>query len=94
MAHTKAGGSTRNLRDSKSKRLGVKLHDGQTAKAGDILVRQRGTKVLPGTGVKKGRDDTLYAAKAGIVRFLTRKKVGFDGQARKAKVVEVQPQSK
>jgi len=89
MAHRKAGGSTRNLRDSKGRRLGVKRNDGQKVNAGEILIRQRGTKFLPGTNVRRGNDDTLYAAKAGVVKFLTRNKTRFDGKRRKAKVVEV-----
>ena len=63
MAHKKAGGSTHLGRDSISKRLGVKLYEGQFAKAGAILVRQRGTKIRPGKNVRKGKDDTLYAIK-------------------------------
>jgi len=89
MAHTKAGGSTKLGRDSKSKRLGVKRQDGQTVNAGEILVRQRGTKYLPGLNVGLGRDDTLYALKAGMVKFLSRKKTKFDGNRRKVKIVTV-----
>jgi len=89
MAHRKAGGSTRNLRDSKSKRLGVKLYGGQKVKAGEIIIRQRGTKFIPGLNVRRGSDDTLYAAKAGTVSFATKYKIRFDGKRRKAKVVEV-----
>ncbi len=89
MAHTKAGGSTRLGRDSESKRLGVKRQDGQKVKAGEVLIRQRGTKYLPGSNVKRGRDDTLYALKAGEVKFLSRKKVRFDGNSRKTKVIAV-----
>jgi len=63
MAHKKAGGSTNNGRDSVSKRLGVKRFGGQVVLAGNILVRQRGTKFHPGTNVKKGKDDTLFAKK-------------------------------
>ena len=69
MAHKKGMGSTRNGRDSKSKRLGAKRADGQFVLAGNILVRQRGTKIHPGIGVGKGSDDTLFALKSGIVRF-------------------------
>jgi len=71
MAHKKGGGSSRNGRDSKSKRLGVKRFAGQQVPAGSILVRQRGTKVHPGDGVGKGGDDTLFARTAGTVRFHT-----------------------
>ncbi|WP_430461658.1 50S ribosomal protein L27 [Thalassolituus sp. LLYu03] len=69
MAHKKAGGSTRNGRDSESKRLGVKLFGGQAAKAGNILVRQRGTRFHAGTNVKVGRDHTLFATADGVVTF-------------------------
>jgi large subunit ribosomal protein L27 len=69
MAHKKGGGSSRNGRDSKSKRLGVKEFAGQTVPAGSILVRQRGTKIHPGSGVGKGGDDTLFATAAGQVKF-------------------------
>jgi large subunit ribosomal protein L27 len=69
MAHKKSGGSTRNGRDSKSKRLGVKLHDGQTATTGSIILRQRGTRFHPGANVGVGRDYTLYALTDGVVRF-------------------------
>lgn len=89
MAHTKAGGSTRLGRDSISKRLGVKLHDGQTARTGNILVRQRGSKVWPGHNVKKGNDDTLYALKNGQVKFTTKVKMDFTGHKKLVKVVNV-----
>lgn len=69
MAHKKGMGSTKNGRDSASKRLGVKRADGQFVLAGNILVRQRGTKIHPGTNVGKGSDDTLFAKEDGIVRF-------------------------
>ena len=69
MSHKKAGGSTRNGRDSKSKRLGVKKYGGETVLAGNILVRQRGTKFHPGVNVGRGNDDTLFALEDGVVRF-------------------------
>ncbi len=69
MAHKKGVGSTRNGRDSESKRLGVKRFGGQVVKAGNILVRQRGTKFHPGFNVGKGRDDTLFALISGTVKF-------------------------
>ena len=72
MAHKKAGGSTRNGRDSVSKRLGVKRFGGQQVKAGSILVRQRGTHFHPGTNVGIGRDDTLFATSDGVVVFETK----------------------
>ena len=69
MAHKKGTGSTRNGRDSNSKRLGVKRYGGQEVTAGSILVRQRGTKVYPGNNVGRGSDDTLFATVDGIVTF-------------------------
>jgi large subunit ribosomal protein L27 len=69
MAHKKGGGSSRNGRDSESKRLGVKAFGGQQVTAGSIIVRQRGTKIHPGRGVGKGGDDTLFAMTEGVVRF-------------------------
>jgi len=69
MAHKKGMGSTKNGRDSESKRLGPKKADGQHVLAGNILVRQRGTKIHPGTNVGKGGDDTLYAKVDGVVKF-------------------------
>ena len=69
MAHKKAGGSSRNGRDSESKRLGVKRYGGQLVSAGSILVRQRGTKFHPGTNVGIGKDDTLFAKASGMVQF-------------------------
>ncbi len=69
MAHKKGVGSSRNGRDSESKRLGVKRADGQFVLAGNILVRQRGTKIHPGTNVGKGGDDTLFALESGVVKF-------------------------
>ena len=67
MSKTKAGGSTRNGRDSESKRLGTKVYDGQDISAGSIVVRQRGTKIHPGENVSKGGDDTLFAKVDGVV---------------------------
>ncbi|MHA7816905.1 MAG: 50S ribosomal protein L27 [Pseudohaliea sp.] len=72
MAHKKAGGSTRNGRDSESKRLGVKLFGGQAVKAGNILVRQRGTRFHAGENVRIGKDHTLFATTDGKVEFITR----------------------
>jgi len=69
MAHKKGTGSTRNGRDSNSKRLGVKTFGGETVSAGSILIRQRGTSFLPGLNVGKGKDDTLFALKDGTVTF-------------------------
>ncbi|HHH44431.1 MAG TPA: 50S ribosomal protein L27 [Gammaproteobacteria bacterium] len=72
MAHKKAGGSTRNGRDSESKRLGVKRYGGQEVLAGNIIVRQRGTHFHPGVNVGCGRDHTLFAKADGVVKFITR----------------------
>jgi len=69
MAHKKAGGSTRNGRDSESKRLGVKLFGGQVVQGGNIIIRQRGTKFHPGTNVGIGKDHTLFAKSEGVVKF-------------------------
>jgi len=77
MAHKKGGGSSRNGRDSQPKMLGVKIYAGQTVDAGAILVRQRGTKIAPGTGVGLGRDHTLFALVPGEVRY---ERVGKDGR--------------
>ncbi|KRP18252.1 MAG: 50S ribosomal protein L27 [Porticoccaceae bacterium] len=70
MAHKKAGGSTRNGRDSESKRLGVKVFGGQSINAGSIIVRQRGTKFHPGNNVGIGKDHTLFATAEGVVQFV------------------------
>ncbi len=89
MAHKKAGGSANNLRDSAGKRLGVKLSDGQFAKKGAIIIRQRGTKYHPGENVKKGKDDTLFANVAGFVKFTTKKLRKFNNQLKSTKIVNV-----
>ena len=72
MAHKKAGGSTRNGRDSEAKRLGVKIYGGQVVKAGNIIVRQRGTEFWAGENVGMGRDHTLFATSAGVVKFVVK----------------------
>ena len=77
MAHKKGGGSSRNGRDSKPKMLGVKIYGGQTVNAGQILVRQRGTRITPGMGVGLGRDHTLFATAPGLVHY---ERVGKDGR--------------
>ena len=76
MAHKKAGGSSRNGRDSQSKRLGVKRFGGQTVTGGTIIVRQRGTKFFPGLNVGRGKDDTLFAKADGVVQFQNRGRRG------------------
>lgn len=90
MAKTKATGSTKLGRDSASKRLGVKLFGGQKAKPGSIIIRQRGTKFLPGKNVKIGKDDTLYSVAEGLVKFSTKKIKRFDNKQRMAKIVNVE----
>ncbi|KKQ78204.1 MAG: 50S ribosomal protein L27 [Candidatus Zambryskibacteria bacterium RIFCSPLOWO2_01_FULL_39_39] len=79
MAHKKAAGTTKNGRDSNPKYLGVKLSDGSVAKLGSILVRQRGSQILPGSNVGMGRDYTLFALKDGKVKMASKRKVHFDG---------------
>ena len=92
MAHKKAGGSSDLGRDSRSKRLGVKISDGSVTKAGQIIVRQRGTKVHPGVNVKKGKDDTLYAAIDGIVKFSRKQKPNFHGALKNRTFANVEAQ--
>lgn len=89
MAHTKAKSTTKLGRDSKGRRLGVKKFGGQEIKPGQIIIRQRGTKFHPGINVKKGRDDTLYSIKQGIVKFSQKKKIRFDNKKSLIKVVNV-----
>jgi large subunit ribosomal protein L27 len=90
MATTKAAGTSRLGRDSNPKYLGVKLFEGQTTKIGSIIIRQRGSKVIAGKNVRMGKDNTLYAVKAGKVVFSTKRKEKFDGSQRIAKVVSVE----
>ncbi len=89
MAHKKAGGSTRNGRDSNAKRLGVKLYGGQTVRAGGIIVRQRGEKMMPGTNVSCGKDFTLFATSDGKVEFSETAKKKYNGRIYKKRVVSV-----
>ena len=89
MAHTKAGGSVKNQRDSNPKYLGVKLADGDKARPGMVIVRQRGTKVEAGKNVKVGRDHTLFAMAEGTVAFRNRRKISFTGHLSTKKVVDV-----
>ena len=89
MSTSKSTGASRLGRDSAAQRLGVKIYAGQIAKIGEIIIRQRGTKYLPGKNVKRGSDDTIYAAKTGAVHFTTKLKKSFDGTQRRAKVVNV-----
>lgn len=78
-------------RDSASKRLGVKLFGGQITNAGAVIIRQRGTKFLPGVNVKRGQDDTLYALLSGKIVFETKWRKRFDGKSRKVSIVNVVP---
>ena len=89
MAHKKAAGSTSLGRESESKRLGIKITDGEWAKIGSIIIRQRGTKYHPGANVKKGKDDTLFAMKDGFVKFSTKKLRKFDNSLKTCKVVSI-----
>lgn len=89
MAHKKAAGTTKNGRDSNPKYLGVKLSDGSDAQIGSIIVRQRGSDVLPGNNVRMGRDHTLYALKIGKVKMSTKRKVHFDGKIMIKKVASI-----
>ena len=91
MATKMAKGSTRNGRDSHGQRLGVKKFGGEFAKAGNILVRQRGTKVRPGLNVRKGSDDTLFATAAGIVSFTWKRVLRYTGHFKLVKFVNVTP---
>jgi large subunit ribosomal protein L27 len=83
MAHKKGGGSSVNGRDSQGQRLGVKRYGGQVVSGGSILVRQRGTRYKPGANVGRGRDDTLFARVAGIVRF--------EDKGRRGKMISIEP---
>ncbi len=89
MSHKKAGGSTALGRDSVSKRLGVKKYGGEKVKAGNILVRQRGSEIRPGDNVMQGKDFTLFAIANGIIKFTERKLKRFDGRIKKTKFIHV-----
>lgn len=89
MASTKAGGSTKNVRTSNPKYLGVKLADGAPARPGMVIVRQRGTKIEAGKNVKVGKDHTLYAMTTGTVSFKEKRKTNFTGHVQRKKVVHV-----
>ena len=89
MSTTKSAGSTRLGRDSQPKYLGIKMYAGQKAKAGQILVRQRGTKLFAGDNVGMGKDNTLFAKKEGVVKFSTKRKLGFDRSQRTVKIVHI-----
>lgn len=89
MAHRKAGGSAKNLTDSKPKYLGVKISDGDVAKTGAVLIRQRGTKFMAGKNVGVGKDHTLFAKKDGKVVFKKKRKTSFNGNQKIKTVVSV-----
>ena len=89
MSTKKSGGSSKNLRDSKPKYLGVKRADGQTIKTGQVIVRQRGTKIEPGKNVRVGKDHTLFAACDGTVSFRNMRKKRFDGRILTKKTVDI-----
>jgi large subunit ribosomal protein L27 len=91
MAHRKAGGSTQLGRDSISKRLGVKIFGDQKVQAGNIIIRQRGSKWRPGKNVKQGEDDTLYSMIDGVVKFSKKKLITFTGAMEKKRFVSVVP---
>ena len=89
MAHKKSAGSTQNGRDSGPKYLGVKITEGDSAQAGSVLIRQRGTDVLPGRGVRLGKDHTIFSLISGTVKFSTKRKTHFDNTVMTKKVVSV-----
>ena len=89
MAHKKAGGTSKNLRDSGPKYLGVKVNDGQAITVGEVIVRQRGTVYMPGRNVGTGKDYTLFALKNGKVEFKNARKTHFDGSKSVKKLVSV-----
>lgn len=90
MAHRKAGGSAKSLRDSNPKYCGVKRGDGQRVKVGETLVKQIGVKILPGKNVGLSRDQTLFAKQDGVVRFAKKRKTSFTGATKKKSVVSVE----
>jgi len=94
MSHKKAAGSTKNGRDSKSKRLGVKAFGGQFVTSGSIIIRQRGTKYFPGENCGMGRDHTIFAKESGKVRFSEKALKKFDGRVFKDTFVNIDPVAK
>jgi large subunit ribosomal protein L27 len=89
MATTKAAGTAKNLNDSNPKYLGVKRSDGTKVGIGEIIVRQRGTKIMPGKNIGVGSDHTLFARTEGLVKFRTKRKADFDGRSNRRVVVDV-----
>jgi large subunit ribosomal protein L27 len=90
MSHTKAGGSSKNVHDSAGKRLGVKLFGGELVRGGNIIVRQRGTRMEPGSGTALGIDHTIYATKSGNVKFTQKQVTKFTGQKVRRTFVSVE----
>jgi large subunit ribosomal protein L27 len=91
MAHKSAGGTAKNLTDSNPQYLGIKLYGGEKAKVGSVIVRQRGTRILPGTNVSMGKDHTLYSLSEGTVTYSSKRKTGFNSKTLNKKVVNVNP---
>lgn len=89
MATTKAGGTAKNLTDSNPKYLGVKRADGQAVNIGEVIVRQRGTKILAGKNIGIGKDHTLFALAKGTVRFRSTRKTNFDGRSQRRRIVDI-----
>ena len=89
MAHKKSGGTTKNDRDSQPKYLGVKVNHGESVSIGNIIIRQRGTNVIPGKNIGIGKDHTLFALKDGKVEFGTKRKMHFDNTVKRKKIVHV-----
>lgn len=93
MAHRKAGGVARKLRDSNPQYLGIKVADGQSTRPGALIVRQRGTKFLPGDNAALAGDDSIYALVEGVVRFTDKRKTRYDGTVVRRKLVSVEPKT-
>lgn len=89
MAHRKAGGTAKNLRDSNPQYLGIKLSDGQKAQVGSIIVRQRGTPIIAGVNTALGKDHTIFALKDGTVKFSSKRKTSFNGKTSVHKMASV-----
>ncbi len=89
MAHKKSAGTTKNGRDSNPKYLGVKITEGDKAQAGSVIIRQRGTDVLPGRNVGMGKDHTLFALTSGTIKFGIKRKMGFDNTTSVKKIIHV-----
>ncbi len=94
MAHRKAGGTAKNVRDSNPKYLGIKLYDGQAAQPGSIIARQRGNKYMVGENVGQGKDHTIFSLIKGIVKFTKKRKTSFTGHTKTKPVISVLPTKK